>query len=76
MIADIGLIALSIAFAFSLYAYGTAYASVPIFFSLSMAVLLYYKRATRSTVAMGLVIFAMLALPIFLFRWSRRRCRG
>ena len=60
-------IAACIFFALSLYSYGTAYASVPIFLFLSIILLLYYKRVTPLTIILGLVIFTILSLPILMF---------
>jgi 4-amino-4-deoxy-L-arabinose transferase-like glycosyltransferase len=50
-----------------LYAYGTAYASVPIFLSLSVLILFYYKRIRLITFSLGLISFLIISLPIFLF---------
>jgi hypothetical protein len=54
-------------FSLCLYAYGAAYASVPIFLVLSVIILLYYKRVTVPTVLKGLIVFAVMAFPIFLY---------
>jgi Gpi18-like mannosyltransferase/4-amino-4-deoxy-L-arabinose transferase-like glycosyltransferase len=57
----------TICFALCLYAYGTAYVGVPIFFALTIPVLLYSKRISSTQAITGLAIFALITLPIALF---------
>ena len=57
----------SIFFASCLYAYGTAYAGVPVFLLLTVPLLLKLKRITLQQVIIGAVIFLLLAFPIILF---------
>ena len=54
-------------FALCLYSYSPAYASVPIFLSLAVAVLGVTKRLRMRTILAGLLTFAILAAPIGLF---------
>jgi len=62
-----GFILACVFFASSLYAYGTAYAGVPIFLLLTVPVLIYTKQITAKQAIMGLIVFSALALPIALF---------
>lgn len=57
----------SFLFGLCLYAYGTAYLSVPIFLLLSVPVLLRAKQISISQTIWGAVIFFLTALPILLF---------
>lgn len=57
----------SVFFAFCLYAYGTAYAGVPVFLLLTVPLLLKLKRITLQQVVIGAVIFLLLTFPILLF---------
>ncbi|MBI2333850.1 MAG: glycosyltransferase family 39 protein [Chloroflexi bacterium] len=57
----------SVFFALCLYAYGTAYAGVPIFLLLTVPLLLKLKRITLRQVIIGAVVFLLLAFPILLF---------
>lgn len=54
-------------FASCLYAYGTAYAAVPVFLLLTVPYLLKLQRITSRQVITGAVIFILLAFPIGLF---------
>lgn len=54
-------------FAISLYAYGTAYVGVPVFLLLTVPVLVYTKQITLKQAVAGLIVFAVVALPIALF---------
>jgi hypothetical protein len=57
----------SIFFAFCLYAYGTAYAGVPIFLLLTVPLLLKLKRITFQQVSVGAMVFLLISFPILLF---------
>lgn len=57
----------SVFFALCLYAYGTAYAGVPVFLLLTTPILLKLKRVTVSQLLAGAVMFGLLAFPIILF---------
>ncbi len=50
-----------------LYAYGTAYAAVPIFLALAVPILLIFKRVRPKHLVIGLTVFGVLAVPIGLF---------
>jgi hypothetical protein len=50
--------------ALSLYAYGPAYAAVPIFILVTIAAVLFFKRASRESLFAGLIVFVMVSLPI------------
>ena len=54
-------------FALCLYAYGTAYAGVPVFLLLTVPILLKLKRISLNQVIAGAVVFLLLAFPIGLF---------
>ncbi len=54
-------------FAFTLYAYGPAYAGVPVFLGMAVLIVLIAKWINFKTLFVGLVIFSILALPIALF---------
>lgn len=53
--------------ALCLYAYGTAYLSIPIFAAGAVLILLGARALSVRTAALGLVIFALVALPIVLY---------
>ncbi|MBK9781294.1 MAG: glycosyltransferase family 39 protein [Anaerolineales bacterium] len=57
----------SIFFALCLYAYGTAYAGVPVFLLLTVPLLLKLKRITPAQTVISAAVFTMLAFPILLF---------
>ncbi len=57
----------SIFFALCLYAYGTAYAGVPVFLILTVPLLLKLKRITFQQVGVGAMVFLLISFPIFLF---------
>lgn len=54
-------------FALSLYAYGTSYFFIPIFLFLSVLYLIIYKKIKWKQLIIGVVIFVVTAIPIFLF---------
>ncbi len=54
-------------FALCLYAYGTTYVGVPVFLLIAVPLLLSAGRVTFKQAVFGLSLFALLALPIFLF---------
>jgi 4-amino-4-deoxy-L-arabinose transferase-like glycosyltransferase len=54
-------------FALSLYAYGTAYAGVPVFLLLTVPLLIKLKRITIKQTIVGAVVFVLIAFPIALF---------
>jgi hypothetical protein len=54
-------------FALSLYAYGVAYAAVPIFVVLASLYLCRMDRVAPAKLALGCLIFLVVALPILLF---------
>lgn len=64
---NVGFIVSSIFFAFCLYAYGTAYAGVPVFLLLTVPLLLKLKRVTIAQVITGAILFLLIAFPILLF---------
>ena len=49
------------------YAYGTAYVAVTIFMLAAIAVLLWFRRVSLRNLALGLVVFFLVALPVGLF---------
>ena len=51
-------------FALCFYAYGTAYAAVPLFMLVAIAALLFFKRASRKSMFVGLIVFTLVGLPI------------
>lgn len=53
--------------ALCLYTYAPAYAAVPVFFVLAVAILLITGRVTFRTAFAGLAVFGLLATPIVLF---------
>lgn len=57
----------SICFSLCLYSYGTAYVAIPIFMLLSIPALVYWKKIKIKSLAPGLLLFSILALPIILF---------
>ncbi len=54
-------------FALCLYAYGTAYAAVPVMLLCAIPILLQSKRVSIKTTIMGLTAFAIVGFPMFLF---------
>lgn len=60
-------IAATLGLALCLYAYGTAYAAVPVFLALAILILLSYKRLRFKQLLIGLTAFGVVALPIGLF---------
>lgn len=54
-------------FAICFYAYGSAYAAVPIFLLISTPLLLSIKRVSVKTTMLGIGILAFLSIPILLF---------
>ena len=54
-------------FAICFYAYGTAYAAIPIFLLISTPLLLSTKRVSVKTTMLGFGILAFLSIPILLF---------
>ncbi len=54
----------SLFFALSLYAYGTAYAAVPIFILLAIPLLLYSKKASGKSLVLGLAMLLIVGGPI------------
>lgn len=60
-------IASSVFFALCLYAYGTAYVGVPVFLLMVVPVLVYSKRISKLQAVIGLIVFALIAVPIALF---------
>jgi hypothetical protein len=63
------LIAAALFFALSLYAYGTAYAAVPIFFSCAVALLVFSKRVNITTLILSLAVLFIIGSPIILLVW-------
>lgn len=57
----------SVFFALCLYAYGTAYAAVPVFLLLTIPYLIKLNRITIPQVAIGTAVFMLIAFPIVLF---------
>lgn len=64
---NIWFIVSSVFFALCLYAYGTAYAGVPVFLLLTVPLLLKLKRITIAQVITGAVVFLLISFPILLF---------
>jgi 4-amino-4-deoxy-L-arabinose transferase-like glycosyltransferase len=62
-----GFLAACIGLALCLYAYGTAYAAVPVFLALAISILLIYKRVRVKQLMVGLAVFGLLAIPLGLF---------
>ena len=56
-----------VCFALSLYAYGTAYVAIPVFIALCIPVIIYLRKVETKYLIAGLLLFGLLALPIFLF---------
>ena len=53
--------------ALCLYAYGTAYAAVPVFLALAIVILVIYRRLRVKMLVSGLAVFGLTAIPIGLF---------
>ena len=64
---NIWFIVSSVFFSLCLYAYGTAYAGVPVFLLLTVPLLLKLKRVTISQVITGAIVFLLITFPILLF---------
>ncbi|MEI7845821.1 MAG: glycosyltransferase family 39 protein [Chloroflexota bacterium] len=60
-------IAANIFFAISLYAYGTAYAAIPIFFAFSIFIIIKFKWLSWKKLGAGFGILVLMGFPIFLF---------
>ncbi|RIK55480.1 MAG: hypothetical protein DCC59_00550 [Chloroflexi bacterium] len=54
-------------FGLSMYAYGTSYAAVPIFLSISVPLWIYTKRMRFAQAILGLGVFLLVSLPILVF---------
>ena len=54
-------------FGLSFYAYGTAYAAVPIFLLLAIPILLQAQRVNLKNLAIGLAVFFVISVPIGLY---------
>jgi hypothetical protein len=62
-----GFVSACIGLALCLYAYGTAYAAVPIFMAFTLVIMLIFKRVRVKQLVIGLMVFGLLAIPIGLF---------
>lgn len=60
-------IASCICFALCLYAYGTTYIAIPIFFAFAIPLIIRLGKIESKYILIGLLLFALIALPIFLF---------
>ena len=60
-------IAASVFLALCLYAYGPAYALIPVFLGFAVPILLVSRRVRVPTMLAGLAVFALMAVPIGLF---------
>ena len=60
-------IAACVFLALCLYAYGPAYAAVPVFLGCAVSILLVCRRIRVPTMLAGLAVFALMAVPIGLF---------